>query len=62
MEKFVYLKLGLAAVLVFVGVKMTLVDVYKIPSPVSLAVVAALLALSIVASLRRARRLEGTEA
>jgi tellurite resistance protein TerC len=62
MQKFVYLKLGLSAVLVFVGVKMTLVDVFEIPSPVSLAVVAALLALSIVASLRRARRLEASEA
>jgi tellurite resistance protein TerC len=62
MQKFVYLKLGLSAVLVFVGVKMTLADVVEIPSPVSLAVVAALLALSIVASLRRARRLEGSEA
>jgi tellurite resistance protein TerC len=54
--KFSYLKLGLSAVLVFVGVKMTLVDVYKIPSPVSLGVIATILALAIGASLWRSRR------
>jgi tellurite resistance protein TerC len=58
MQKFVYLKLGLAAVLVFVGGKMTLSEVWKIPSAVSLLVIAALLALSIVASLRKNRREE----
>ena len=62
LEKFTYLKLGLAAVLVFVGVKMTLADVYEIPSPVSLAVIAALLGTSIGASLWRSRRLEGAPA
>ena len=55
MNKFTYLKLGLSAVLVFVGIKMTLTDVYKIPSPVSLGVIAALLAVSIVASLIKTR-------
>jgi tellurite resistance protein TerC len=50
-DKFRYLKVGLAAVLVFVGVKMTIVDIYKIPALASLAVVTALLGLSIVASL-----------
>ena len=54
--KFVYLKLGLSAVLVFVGVKMTLADFYKIPSPVSLAVIAALLAVAVGASLVKSRR------
>ncbi len=56
MHKFEYLKLGLAAVLVFVGTKMALVDVYKIPSSVSLAVVGTLLALAIAASLWKPRR------
>ncbi len=50
MNKFTYLKLGLSAVLVFVGVKMLLSEVYKIPSLVSLGVVAALLAVAVVAS------------
>ena len=58
MGKFSYLKLGLSGVLVFVGVKMVLVEVYKIPSPVSLGVIATILTVSIVASLRKARREE----
>jgi tellurite resistance protein TerC len=58
MRKFSYLKLGLSAVLVFVGVKMTLVDVYKIPSAVSLGVIATILTVSIIASLRKSRREE----
>ena len=34
-HRFVYLKVGLAAVLVFVGVKMLLLDVHKIPITLS---------------------------
>src|SRR5688500_2515220 len=55
-SKFTYLKVGLAAVLVFVGTKMTLVDVVKIPALVSLAVVLALLGGSIAASWWVARK------
>jgi tellurite resistance protein TerC len=55
-DKFRYLKVGLAAVLVFVGIKMMIVDLYKIPALASLAVITALLATSIVASLLAARR------
>ncbi|HSF39728.1 MAG TPA: TerC family protein [Thermoanaerobaculia bacterium] len=61
MSKFVYLKLGLSGVLVFVGVKMTLIDLYKIPSPVSLGVIATILTASIVASLAKSRREERLE-
>jgi tellurite resistance protein TerC len=50
-QKFRYLKLGLALVLVFVGVKMTIVDIFKIPVGVSLAVVAVLIAGAILSSL-----------
>jgi len=57
-EKFSYLKVGLSAVLVFVGLKMALVDAVKVPPAVSLAVIAVLLAGSIAASLIRPR---GTE-
>jgi len=53
-ERFRYLKVGLAGVLVFVGAKMTLVDVYKLHPAVSLAVVLAILGASVVASLARA--------
>ena len=58
MQKFIYLKLGLSAILVFVGTKMTITDLYKIPSFVSLLVVAALLAAAIAASLWRTRNRE----
>jgi tellurite resistance protein TerC len=50
MPMFVYLKVGLSAVLCFVGVKMMLVDFYKIPIGVSLSIIGATLLLSIVAS------------
>jgi tellurite resistance protein TerC len=50
-QKFGYLKLGLALVLVFVGVKMAIVDIFKIPVGVSLAVVGALIGGAILASL-----------
>jgi tellurite resistance protein TerC len=50
-HKFHYLKLGLSAVLGFVGVKMLLADVYKVPILASLAVIGALLAISVLASL-----------
>jgi tellurite resistance protein TerC len=51
MEKFVYLKFGLAGVLGFVGVKMMLMDVAPIPISISLLVVAGMATASIVASL-----------
>ncbi len=57
-QKFVYLKLGLSGVLVFVGTKMTLADLYKIPSSVSLLVIAFLLAAAVAASLWKSRREE----
>jgi tellurite resistance protein TerC len=57
-EKFSYLKVGLSAVLVFVGAKMTLVDFVKIPPVVSLVVILTMLTASIVASLIKARSLE----
>jgi tellurite resistance protein TerC len=56
MDKFVYLKVGLAAVLVFVGTKMAIVDWVHIPSTVSLAVIALLLGGAIITSLIRAGR------
>lgn len=56
MGKFEYLKLGLSAVLTFVGVKMVIADLYKIPVGLSLVVVAGILAASIIISLRKARR------
>ena len=50
--RFRYLNIGLALVLVFVGLKMMLADVYAVPVAASLAVVAALIGGAIVLSLR----------
>jgi tellurite resistance protein TerC len=55
-EKFYYLKLGLSVVLTFVGLKMVLADLYKIPIGLSLAVIVSILVVAIIASLWRARR------
>jgi tellurite resistance protein TerC len=52
-DRFTYLKQGLAAVLAFVGVKMLLADVAHIPTGVSLAVIGAILAVSVGISLLR---------
>jgi tellurite resistance protein TerC len=49
--QFHYLKVGLALVLTFVGVKMLIVDLYKIPIGLSLTVVATLIGGAIAASL-----------
>ena len=55
MDKFQYLKLGLSVVLTFVGIKMVIVDFYKIPVGASLVVIASILAVSIAASLWKTR-------
>jgi len=55
MDKFQYLKLGLSAVLVFIGAKMVIVDFYEIPIGISLGVVAGILTISILASLWKAK-------
>jgi len=52
-ERFRYLNLGLAAVLVFVGLKMTLADVYEIPVLLSLVFIVVALAVAAAASLAR---------
>ncbi|PVZ13186.1 TerC family protein [Actinomycetospora cinnamomea] len=50
-HRFVYLKLGLALVLVWVGIKMALkVDVTYIPTPISLAVITTILTVAIATS------------
>jgi tellurite resistance protein TerC len=55
-DRFSLLKYGLAIVLMFVGVKMMLIDVFKIPVLISLGVVATIIATSIVLSLRKDAR------
>ncbi len=60
---FHYLHYGLSAILVFVGTKMLITDLYHVPILASLGIVAALLVLSIAASLiwpdKKGKREEG---
>jgi tellurite resistance protein TerC len=53
-SKFHLLNYGLAVVLVFIGTKMCLIDIYKIPVLVSLGVVVGVLAVTMLLSLRTA--------
>ncbi|MEV5742878.1 TerC family protein [Microbispora rosea] len=61
MHRFGYLRYGLAAILVFVGAKMLLADVYKIPVWLSLVVICACLVVAVAASAYRNRREERAE-
>lgn len=54
-NKFVYLKYALSIILGYVGIKMLLTDLYHIPTPLSLAFIAFVLALAIVASVVHTR-------
>lgn len=57
MKRFVYLRLGLAAVLLFVGIKLVLTDpVGEVPIAVSLLVILTLIGVAVAASLVAARR------
>jgi tellurite resistance protein TerC len=54
-DRFVYLKTGLSIILVFIGAKLLLLDLVKIPTTLSLAVVLAVLAVSVIASILKTR-------
>ena len=59
-HRFIYLKLGLSLVLVWVGIKMIVSHAwFKIPTALSLGVVIAIIATSIIASLVASRRAHG---
>jgi len=60
-DRFVYLKPALAFVLLFVGVKMCIVDLYKVPIPVSLGVIVGILTLAILASMWRRKHASKSE-
>ena len=51
MKYFRFLKVGLSLILVFVGVKMCLVDFYKFPITLSLGIIVSVLLVSVIASL-----------
>ena len=55
-ERFHLLKYGLAVILMFIGVKMLLLDVYKIPVGIVLGIVGLILLVSVAASLVASRR------
>ena len=56
MQLFHYLHYGLSAILVFVGAKMLLADVYKLPVGVAVGVIAGILLIAALASVLRPRR------
>jgi tellurite resistance protein TerC len=55
MHRFVYLRYGLAAILVLIGGKMLLADVYEMPIWMSLAIIATVLAVSVLVSVHVTR-------
>jgi tellurite resistance protein TerC len=54
-HRFVYLKIGLSVILVWVGIKMALHDLYKIPTPISLGVIILVTGVAVAASLIKTR-------
>ena len=60
--KFHLLSYGLAVILVFIGTKMMLIDLYKIPVLASLGVVVAILAVTMVWSVKTAPRIAASPA
>ncbi len=61
MRLFRYINYGVAAILVFVGIKMVLADVYAIPVGIALGVIAVILTISIVISIIRPGGKKGEE-
>ena len=59
MGSFHYLKYGLSAILIFIGVKMLIADLFHVPIGVSLGVVGGVLLTSVSMSIVRNRRLAG---
>lgn len=51
MKLFHYLHYGLSLILVFVGIKMLLIDIYHIPTPYALGFIAITLTISVIASI-----------
>jgi tellurite resistance protein TerC len=60
-DRFKYLAVGLAIILVFVGTKMVLIDFYKIPINVSLLVIFLILSSSVIFSMIKTRKTSNIE-
>jgi len=61
-ERFRFLRAGLATILVFVGIKLLTSGVVEVPTWVSLAVIAVALVVSVVASLTIPPKMEQSSA
>lgn len=59
LERMIYLKIGLSLVLIFVGLKMLLAEIWPVPIGLALAVTVALIGGSIALSMAAGRRSEG---
>ena len=58
MDKFIYLKPGLSFIMIFIGIKMTLVgSPWEIPTPLSLTVLLATMTVAVIASVYKQRQL-----
>lgn len=62
MNRFTYLKVGLAVVLAFVGVKMIIVDYVRVPTLISLALILLILGITIAISMIATRNRTAAEA
>ena len=51
MDRFIYLRTGLALVLAFVGIKMIVADYFPVPRSLALAVIALILGITIALSM-----------
>jgi tellurite resistance protein TerC len=60
MEKFYYLKTGLAMILLFIGSKMLVSEVYEIPMAISLIIIFGILGAALLLSLVRSRQQQAT--
>jgi tellurite resistance protein TerC len=58
-HRFIYLSTGLAVILIFVGLKMVMIDVFKVPTFISLIVIGLIITISIVFSLIKTKKTEG---
>lgn len=60
-HKFHFLKIGLSMILIFIGMKMLIMDIYKIPTTYSLGVIAIVLTASVVLSILKPKQEEDTD-
>ncbi|MEK6570687.1 MAG: TerC family protein [Bacteroidota bacterium] len=58
MRLFYYLHYGLSTILVFIGIKMLLADIYEIPVGIALSAVASILVIAVLASVVRPRKVD----